>query len=386
MISAFSAYGIMYIAARSNNSEVEVASKNIEKNANVNVYIDVAEKSEDEKENNDNTTFPSDNKELEKAKQEDNLSNHDGIRITALGEIMMGSNSWANNSYSLAFKEISSYTQKSDYVVSTLATNITSVEDLSDTKTKYIANESIVNAFSALNIKALNIATDHMLDFSKNMFLTTINTLRKNNIDVIGLENDIAYAEHNGTRVAFIGVNNVIIGNSKNYIDAGMYVYDLGKIKNSIKEAKKNADTVVVMPHYGKENAHQVTDVMRWFARELINAGADIVLGSHSPGIYPVEEYNGKIIIYSLGYLMHDTNDEYGKKSAIFDFSINSDGSVQSIDITPTYIENKKTVKLYKDVNIIENKVFLEKLNSESKLDKYTSKIENDKLVINIKD
>ena len=384
LISAFSVYGIVHIVSSSNN--IEIASKNIEKNADVNVYIDKV-KNDDEKNIDNALDEPPKEDESNIMEGNDETSNdHDGIRITALGEIMMGGNSWVNNGYALAFKDISSYTKNSDYVVSTLATNITSVKDLSDTKTKYVANESIVNAFSALQIKGLNIATDHMLDFSKNMFLNTVNVLKKNDIDVIGLENDIAYAENNGTRVAFIGVNNVIIGNAKNYMDAGMYVYDLNKIKNSIKEAEKNSDFVVVMPHYGKENVHEVTDVMRWFAKELINAGADMVLGTHSLGIYPPEEYNGKIVIYSLGYLIHDTNNEYGKKSAIFDFNIDSKGVLKQIDITPLYIGNKSSVKLYKEISTNKNKEFLYELNSESKLSNYTSKMEGDKLVININD
>jgi len=320
---------------------------------------------------------------IENNEQTENKT-REGMKITALGEIMLGGVDYTKNSYSLTLKEVSSLTEDSDYVVSSLATNITSVEDLSDTKSKYIVNESVINAFSALNINALNIATDHMLDFSKNMFLNTVDTLRENDIDVVGLENDIAYAENNGIRVAFIGVNNVVIGNTRNYIDAGMFIYDLNKVKSSIKEARTKADLVIVMTHYGKENTHKVTDVMSWFAKEIVNAGADMVLGGHSLGIYPVEEYNGKLIIYSLGYLIHDTNNEHGKKSAVFDININKDGVIESLEITPTYIQNKNTVKLYKDVNQQKNTQFLNELKSGSTLTKFTSLIENDKLIIKL--
>ena len=58
------------------------------------------------------------------------------MRITALGEIMMGGSKWNKNSYSIAYKEIASHTLESDYTIASLATNITSVEDLSDTKSK----------------------------------------------------------------------------------------------------------------------------------------------------------------------------------------------------------------------------------------------------------
>lgn len=215
---------------------------------------------------------------------------------------MMGGQVGTNTqtSYGLAFKEITPYLTESDYVIASLATNITTVKDLTNTKTKYIVNESIINAFEALNINALNIATDHMVDFSDNMFNNTIESLEKNKIEVIGLKENIVYAEKNGIRVAIIGVNNVVIGNIKRYTNVGIYIYDLQSIKKTIKEAKTKADAVIVMTHYGKENFYQVTDVMKWFSREIINAGADMVLGGHAMGVYPIEEYNGKLIIYSL--------------------------------------------------------------------------------------
>lgn len=361
-----------------NPKSQSVASNKIEENASVEVYKEeeIVEKTEEIKdEEKEDVTIPQEEIKEETA---------DIMKITALGEIMMGGNSWNTNSYSLAFKEISSYTQESDFTIASLATNITSVDDLSDTKSKYIANQNILNAFSALNIDALNIATDHMLDFSANMFNTTIETLKNNDIDVIGLENDIVYAEKDGIRAAIIGINNVVIGSARDYINAGMYIYDLTKLKNSIVEARTKADTVIVMTHYGKENVHEVTDVMRWFAREIVKAGADIVLGGHSLGIYPVEEYEGKLIIYSLGYLMHDTNKEVGKKSAIFDINVSVEGKVEEVSITPTYIQNKSSVRLYKDIDSNANNLLLQELNNKSALSIYSSAIDNDKLVIKL--
>jgi len=373
LVSTVALYGTYSVVATPKHKEI--ASNNVEKNANIEIYSEekVIEKAEEPK--------------VEEEKTEEVIVPEEiaeSMRITALGEIMMGGNSWAANSYSLAFKEVSPYTEKADYTIASLATNITSVEDLTDTKSKYIANQSIVNAFSAVNIDALNIATDHMLDFSKNMFGTTIETLKNNDIEVIGLENDIVYAEKSGIRVAIIGINNVVIGSARDYINAGMYIYDLGKLKNSISEARTKADTVIVMTHYGKENVNQVTDVMRWFAREIVKAGADIVLGGHSLGLYPFEEYEGKLIIYSLGYLMHDTTKEVGKKGAIFDIVVNVEGQIEEVSMLPTYIENKNTVKIYKDIDKNLNHVFLEDLRSKSQLMNYSSNIDNDRLVIKL--
>lgn len=377
LVSSFAIYGTYSTVTTPRDKEV--ASSNVEENASVEIYNEeeVIEKAEEPEITNEEEEK---SEEIVKETEEPVES----MKITALGEIMMGGNTWLEKSYPIAFKEISSYTAKSDYTIASLATNITSAGDLSDTKSKYIANQNIVNAFSALNIDGLNIATDHMLDFSKNMFDTTIEILKNNDIEVIGLENDIVYAEKSGIRVAIIGINNVVIGSARDYMNAGMYIYDLEKLKNSIIEARTKADTVIVMTHYGKENVNEVTDVMRWFAREIVKAGADIVLGGHSLGLYPVEEYEGKLIIYSLGYLMHDTSKEAGKRSAIFDISVNEAGQIEEISMLPTYIQNKSTVKLYKDVNQNACNTFLQDLKNKSTLSSYISSIENEKLVIRL--
>ena len=376
LVSSFAIYGTYSIVTTPKHKEV--ASNNVEENASVEIYKEeIIEKAEEPKVD-----------EVEEQKADEVVTEPEepveNMKIIALGEIMMGGNTWLEKSYSIAFKEIASYTEKSDYTIASLATNITSAGDLSDTKSKYIANQSIVNAFSALNIDGLNIATDHMLDFSRNMFDTTIEILKNNDVEVIGLENDIVYAEKSGIRVAIIGINNVVIGSARDYINAGMYIYDLGKLKSSIAEARTKADTVIVMTHYGKENVNQVTDVMRWFAREIVKAGADIVLGGHSLGLYPVEEFEGKLIIYSLGYLMHDTTKEVGKKAAIFDISVNVEGQIEEISLLPTYIQNNNTVRLYKDINQDACNGFLEELKNKSTLSSYTSTIENDKLVVSL--
>lgn len=119
---------------------------------------------------------------------------------------------------------------------------------------------------------------------------------------------------------------------------------------------------------------------MSWFYKELIKSGADLVLGSHAPGVYPIETYKEKHIVYSLGYLMHDTDLEIGKKSAIFNFTIDVEGKLKSIEVIPTYIQNKEEVLLYYDYNKDDAIEFLKMIGKNME----NSKIQNGKLLIEI--
>lgn len=279
--------------------------------------------------------------------------------------------------YMQAFKNISEYTSKADYTICNLTTNVIDISKIDDAKSKYIVTKKIENALNALGVDGVNLASDHMLDFGKDVFLDTKNILQED-YDLIGLKDTVTYIEHNGIKVAVIGVTNEIIGNSSEYTDAGIMVYNLSKLKSMITEAKKNANTVILMTHLGLENSHIVTNIMSWFYKKLIDYGADIVLGTHALGVYPIEKYNSKYIIYSMGYFMHDTDYEIGKKGGIFNLKINKEGNLEEIRIVPTYINAKKQTILYKDYSQKLNKEFLNYLTSNIK--DYDT--QNDELVI----
>lgn len=65
-------------------------------------------------------------------------------------------------------------------------------------------------------------------------------------------------------------------------------------------------DAVVLTPHWGHENAHQPLPADRAYAREAIDAGADLVLGAHPHVLQPWEKRRAAdgrdgLIVYSLG-------------------------------------------------------------------------------------
>ncbi len=286
-----------------------------------------------------------------------------------------------NYNYMSAFKNISEYTSKADYTVVNLATNIIDLKELQDTKSKYIVTKNIENAFSAIGVDGINIASDHMLDFGKDIFKGTVNIL-KNDYDLIGLKDTIVYVEHEGIKIAVIGVCNEVIGTEGTYTDAGIMMYNMKKIKSMIKTAKDKVNTVVVLTHLGLENTHSVTNIMSWFYKELVDAGADAVLGSHALGLYPVEIYKNKPIIYSMSNLMSDTDYLLGKESGMFTLTINEQGKITSLEILPLYVNAKKQTVLYSDYNKETNNKLLEYLTQ--KINEKTYTISNDRVNITI--
>lgn len=352
---------------KTNNRDVNKAENNGNLEEVFNAYVDVYNEqdglanAEIEKENSDANTNETSNIAA------GTNNNEKTFTFTALGEIMMGE---MDTSYVLSFKDVAELTSSSDYTFTSLTTNVVDLEEIEEPISKYIVTKNILKAFTALGVDGVNIASDHMLDFGTNIFKGTKEILSDAKLDVIGVQDDIIYAEHNGIKLAFIGVSNEIIGSYSDFIDAGVWVYDdyMVKIKEGIKKAQDTADTVIVITHLGSENKHVETDVMTWFYHELVNAGADLVLGNHALGVYPIEIYNGTPIIYSLGYFMHDTEYEIGKKSGIFNFTVNIDGEIESLEFTPTYI-TEDGVKIYTEYDYESAVEFMEYVGNESNVE-----------------
>lgn len=303
--------------------------------------------------------------------------------LTFLGELMMGGQIGESLSYNYmsAFKSIAEYTSKADYTSVNLATNVIDLEKLNSTKSKYIVTKAIDNALAALGVDGVNLASDHMLDFGKDVFYDTVSIL-KENYDLVGLKEQIVYAEHNGIKVGIIGICNEVIGSQPKYENAGIMMYNMSKIKAMIKEAKQNVNTVIVLTHLGLENTHTVTSIMSWFYKELITAGADAVLGSHALGLYPVEIYKEKPIIYSMGYLMSDTDYAKGKESGIFTININEQGKLESLEIIPLYINAKMQTLRYSEYNQAQASKVIDYLTQDIEQNSY--KVSEDKVIIYI--
>ena len=77
--------------------------------------------------------------------------------------------------------------------------------------------------------------------------------------------------------------------------------YDPAQAIASIQKAKEQCDFLVVYVHWGVERETEPKDYQKAMGRQYIDAGADLVVGSHPHVLQEVEYYNGKPIVYSLG-------------------------------------------------------------------------------------
>ena len=65
--------------------------------------------------------------------------------------------------------------------------------------------------------------------------------------------------------------------------------------------ANPDVDLVIALMHWGDEGSYDVNSKQLEWGHAAVDAGADVVYGSHPHTLQPVEVYNGRYIFYSMG-------------------------------------------------------------------------------------
>lgn len=312
------------------------------------------------------------------------IDNNKELSICLLGETMMGGEVTNNTQYiySQAFKDIFNITKEADFTYSNFSTNITNFDKIENAKSKYLVTRQVISGLCALGLDSVSIASDHIVDYPSDIIKNTISILEENDIFVAGRKDLPVYFEKGNKKIALISTNSVIVGTSKNYTNNDISIYSYNNLKKNIDEAKQVADYIIVDVHWGRDHTYGLTDQMRQIATSAIDLGADLVIGTHALGVYPIVEYKSKPIIYSLGTLISDTDYNVGKESFIFNLTINENNNIDSLEMIPTYIEDKKIVRLYNDYDSDKCNSYLEQFNRWHIENGLNSTISDNKIII----
>ena len=82
--------------------------------------------------------------------------------------------------------------------------------------------------------------------------------------------------------------------------------FDLAQAKKIIEGTRGQADWVIVNIHWGNEYQHNYSLWQQKIGRELIDSGADIIIGHHPHVVQGMEIYKKRPIFYSLGNFIFD--------------------------------------------------------------------------------
>ncbi len=165
--------------------------------------------------------------------------------------------------------------------------------------------------------------------------------------------------EVNGITYTFMsytyGCNGFLPPAGKEYL-VNIYPGQEEKICERVRKAKEISDVVILALHWGIEYSHQVSQEQQEFARQLADAGADIIIGNHPHVIQPVEWIGNTICFYAMGNMISAQETVTKQTGMIAGLTItkttdHGETTIQlsalKTDLTYTYFANHINFKIY---------------------------------------
>ena len=116
---------------------------------------------------------------------------------------------------------------------------------------------------------------------------------------------------------------------------------NVDSVQQAIRAAKQTSDVVIPWFQWGTEYTHQANDEQRRLGQAAIDAGADLVVGTHPHWTQGIEWYKDHLIAYSLGNFVFDQNWSEKTKESTALFLTFSGTRVIAASLEPAVIENQ---------------------------------------------
>jgi hypothetical protein len=174
-----------------------------------------------------------------------------------------------------------------------------------------IAREECIKALGRGNFNLLTLSNNHIMDQGVKGLNSTAGLCESNCIEIVGVGGNLEEA----SKVLFKKIRNITFAflnfSEKEFSTAGIDKAGsnpLNPVKNfySIKNARENADHVIIFIHGGHEEYPLPSSRMIETYRFFIDAGADIIIGTHTHCYSGYEKYKNGLIFYSLGNFIFD--------------------------------------------------------------------------------
>lgn len=218
-------------------------------------------------------------------------------------------------------------------------------EAMEDKQYTFRTDPKYVSIFQELGVDLVTVANNHALDFGRDAFCDTLDTLKDADITCVGGGYNFTEASApavstvHGQSFAIFAATRVSPSYDWYATDSqpGLFqTYDPARLNAAIAEADALYDHVIVFVHWGIERNETPEDYQRSLARGYIDAGADLIVGCHPHVLQGFEYYKGVPILYSLGnYLFGNRSDDTLLLLAVF----SEDGSL-AVRLHPCRREN----------------------------------------------
>jgi len=207
---------------------------------------------------------------------------------------------------------------------------------------------------------AVNVANNHTLDAGPAGEISTDAALRAAHLRWTGRPGQITYITRNGIKIALLGF-------APWSYDAD--ALDIPAAEALVRQAKQHAQVVIVVEHLGGEgdDYRHVRPGEEYFLGQdrgnsiafthgVIDAGADLVMGSGPHVLRGFQWYHGHLIAYSLGnFCGYNTLglDSYTSVSAMLHVTLSASGQFVRGSVTPLRLVSPGTPEVDPDATAV---------------------------------
>ncbi|WP_436700400.1 CapA family protein [Nocardioides sp. BYT-33-1] len=248
--------------------------------------------------------------------------------LSVVGDVMLGrrvaARAAAAGDPSLPLRPLQRRLRSADLTVGTLESTLSDDGAPRQGDDSFAAPPDVLAGLADAGFDAVSLANNHAGDFGKRALLATLDLLADGPVRAFGAGRDRAaagtayVAERNGVRFAFLGFN--AIGETPRATrgrpgalsvrmpprTGPLVERDLAYVERLVRRLDRQADVVVVLPHWGTQYTHIAEPIQSRVARRLAGAGADLVVGGHPHWVQGLQWYDGTLVAHSLGNFVFD--------------------------------------------------------------------------------
>ncbi len=275
------------------------------------------------------------------------------VQLSFVGDVMLGryvASYGEKESYTSLFKDSRILWENSSLVFANLeCAVIKQAASYYDTEKniKLPASRTALHMAANSGINAVSMANNHAGDYGRKGVRHMIESLEEYGIAYAGAGANRTEAgayrllEADGLTVGFVACTEVLPDHFAATKDGyGVCSTGYASLYENVLDANTYSDFVVVYVHWGNENSLTVTQSQREIAHQLIDSGADVVIGSHPHILQETEQYKGGIVFYSLGNFIFDQAARQCRNSVMVQLNVDKTTGEGYFTLVPMRINN----------------------------------------------
>ena len=210
--------------------------------------------------------------------------------------------------------ELVPYLSDSDYTVVNVEGCLYKGEGTAEKPIVHANPPECVDFLRKLNGNIWNLANNHIMDCGRAGLESTLRIAKEQNVRTLGVGLNMAQAAkpviipNDGADIGIVSVTQEETPEATDTTEGVVQWDNLEKLGQMIRDVKKTCRWCIVVVHAGPEFCQLMPPSVRDIYRSYLTLGADVVVGHHPHVLQNYEVVGEKIIFYSLGNFVFDTD------------------------------------------------------------------------------